>query len=299
MKIKANGITIELEDSGGHGVPVLLVMGMGMQLIAWPDDWVQGLVAAGYRVLRFDNRDIGLSQHFDTLGNPSMPWTALKHQLRWPIKPPYTLQDMALDTLGVLDALGIAQAHVVGVSMGGMIAQRVAHTAPQRVLGLTSIMSSSGAPGLPGPQPKLLLSLMGRPMGLGETAFLAHYERLFRLIGSPAYPTDPALLRERLLRGLRRGYHPEGNMRQMTAVAADTARVHLLASVRSPTLVLHGKQDPLVPYVCGVDTAQRIPGARMVGIEGMGHDLSSGVVHALLPHLLPFLAAHSPAVVNH
>jgi pimeloyl-ACP methyl ester carboxylesterase len=297
MKIKANGISIELEDSGGQGVPVLLIMGMGMQLIAWPKAWVQALVAQGYRVIQFDNRDIGWSQHFDAMGQPNVPWTAFKHYLGLPIHAPYSLQDMALDTLGVMDALDLAQVHVIGVSMGGMIAQRVALTAPERVLSLTSMMSTSGARGLPGPQAKVLRALVSRPMAQDEAAFLKHYEHLFRVIGSPAFPADPQELRERLLQGLRRGYHPEGNMRQMVAVAADSTRAELLRTLRCPTLVLHGMHDPLVPTACGQDTAQRIPGARWVGIDGMGHDLSHGMVQAVLPHVLPFLAQHSPATV--
>ena len=152
MKIIANGIAIEIEDSGGAGVPVLLVMGLGMQLVAWPADFVQSLVDAGYRVLRLDNRDIGLSQHFDELGTPNMLWGMLKYRLGLTIQPPYSLHDMANDAIGVLDSLGIAQAHVVGVSMGGMIAQRMALAAPQRLHSLTSIMSSSGARGLPAAQ---------------------------------------------------------------------------------------------------------------------------------------------------
>jgi pimeloyl-ACP methyl ester carboxylesterase len=293
MKIIVNGIAIEIEDSGGTGVPVLLVMGLGMQLVAWPPAMVQSIIDAGYRVLRLDNRDIGLSQHFDELGTPNMLWTTLKYQMGLTIKPPYTLHDMALDALGVLDSLGIAQAHVVGVSMGGMIAQRMALAAPQRLHSLTSIMSSSGARGLPAAKPHVLRALMSRPSGKDRASVVAHYERLFSVIGSPGFPIEPAPMRERIVAGIERSYHPVGSVRQMAAVAADSQRAQALRSLRCPTLVLHGKADPLVPYACGEDTARRIPGAQLVGIEGMGHDLAPGVVTALMPHLLPFLAQHS------
>jgi pimeloyl-ACP methyl ester carboxylesterase len=297
MKIIVNGITMEIEDTGGAGVPVMLVMGLGMQLVAWPPTFIQSLVDAGYRVLRLDNRDIGLSQHFDHLGTPNMLWTTLKYQLGLTIKPPYTLHDMALDAVGVLDNLGIAKAHIVGASMGGMVAQRMALAAPERTLSLTSIMSTSGARGLPAAKPNVLRALMSRPSGKDMASVVAQYERLFGIIGSPGFPIEPALMRERIVAGIERSYHPAGSVRQMAAIAADSQRAEALRSLRKPTLVLHGKADPLVPYACGADTAQRIPGAKLVGIEGMGHDLAPGVVTALMPHLLPFLAQHSAAPV--
>ncbi len=295
MKLIVNGISLEVEDTGGAGTPVLLIMGLGMQLIAWPLPLVNSLVDAGYRVIRFDNRDIGLSQHFDQLGAPNLILAALKHRLGFKITPPYTLHDMAADALGVLDALNISRAHIVGASMGGMIAQRVALAAPQRTLSLTSIMSTSGAPGLPQAQPHVMRVLMSRPKGNDQAAMLAHAIRLFGIIGSPGFPIEPAFMRERVAASLARSYHPAGTVRQMVAIAADTTRAEQLRSLRCPTLVLHGKADPLVPYACGQDTAQRIQGAQMTGIEGMGHDLAPGVVDALLPHMHSFFAAHSPA----
>ena len=296
MKVKANGIDIELEDTGSGGDAgrpvVLLIMGLGMQLVAWPPAVVQLLVDAGYRVIRFDNRDIGLSQHFDHLGTPNIVWTGLKHRLGWRIKAPYTLQDMALDSIGVLDALGIAKAHVVGVSMGGMIAQRVTLAAPNRVQSLTSIMSSSGARELPQADPKVKRVLFGRPANNSRDAIVAHYVRLYKAIGSPGFPTAEAELTRRIAMGVDRSFHPAGTMRQMVAIAADTTRAQELARIVKPTLVLHGHADPLVPFVHGQDPARRIPGARFAGIEGMGHDLAAGVVERLLPHMAPFLLAH-------
>ncbi len=296
MKIRANGIDIEVEDTGGQGTPVLLVMGLGMQLIAWPPAMVNSLVDAGYRVIRLDNRDIGLSQHFDALGTPNLLWASFKHRVGMAIRPPYSLQDMAQDAIGVLDALGIDSAHVVGASMGGMIAQRMALGHPQRVRSLTSIMSTSGATGLPGPQSHVLRALFSRPMSQDEAAIVAHYVRFFGVIGSPAFPVDDALLRERIRAGIARSYHPQGTSRQMLAIAADTTRAQALTQLRCPTLVLHGKADPLVPFACAQDTARRIPGAQLVGIDGMGHDLAPGVVDALLPHMHAFLHTHSPAL---
>lgn len=293
MKLRANGIDIEIEDSHAGdttGLPVvLLIMGLGMQLVAWPPALVQSLVDAGYRVIRLDNRDIGLSQKFDHLGLPNLLWEGLKYKLGLPVKSPYSLGDMAADTLAVLDALGVAKAHVVGVSMGGMIAQRVAIAAPERVLSLTSIMSSSGARGLPQAKPQVMRVLMSRPAGKDPESVLNHYVRLFKAIGSPGFPMDDAELRERIAAAARRSFYPAGTVRQMAAIAADSQRAHALGGLRVPTLVIHGKADPLVPYACGEDTARRIPGATLVGIEGMGHDLPAGVVQRILEPLIPHL----------
>ena len=299
MKIIANGIQIEVADSATEspehaGRPVvLLIMGLGMQLIAWPPAMVQGLVDAGFRFVRFDNRDIGLSQHFDQLRTPNLLWAGLKFRMGWRIQPPYTLQDMAGDALGVLDALQIASAHVVGVSMGGMIAQWLALAAPRRVRSLTSVMSSSGARGLPEATAKVTRALMERPAGKGIPAEIDHAVKLFKLIGSPGFPTDDCLLRSRVVAATERSYHPPGFMRQMVAIAADSQRAEALSRITVPTLVVHGKADSLVPFTCGEDTARRIPGARLSLIDGMGHDLAPGVVDRLLPLLIPHFEAAS------
>jgi len=201
------------------------------------------------------------------------------------------VHDMALDALGVLDVLGVRKAHVVGVSMGGMIAQRVALAAPQRLLSLTSIMSSSGAPGLPQAAPEVLGALVTPPPADPGQA-LEHFVKLYRLIGSPAFPADLAQMRERIVLGLQRAFHPVGTSRQLLAVLCDSGRADELRALRTPTLVLHGKQDPLVPYACGEDTRRRIRGAQLVGIEGMGHDLPPGAAALLLDALLPHLKSH-------
>lgn len=291
MKIKANGIDIEVEDTGGTGPVVVLIMGLGMQLVAWPPALVDALVAAGYRVIRHDNRDIGLSQKFDHKGVPNLLWESLKLKLGLTLRTSYSLNDMALDTVGVLDTLGVAQAHIVGASMGGMIAQRVALAAPRRVLSLTSIMSTSGAKGLPSPNPKVIRALMARPKGQDREAVLKHYVNLLRVIGSPAFPMQESMVRERIAIGLDRSYAPLGTMRQMVAIAADTGRAKALAAVTTPTLVIHGRADPLVPFACGQDTAARISGARLVAIDGMGHDLPPEVIDLMLPPMLEHMQA--------
>ena len=293
MKVHANGIQIEVEDSGqapGENRPVvLLVMGLGMQLIAWPDNMVASLIEGGFRVVRHDNRDMGLSQGFDERGTGNLLWQGLRYRLGLQVRSAYTVQDMADDALGVLDALGIERAHVVGASMGGMIAQRLAARAPKRVTSLVSIMSSSGARGLPGPRSDVVGLLMRRPPGKDEASLVAHSMRLVRLIAGPVFPPDEVALRERLVRALRRSYRPRGLVRQTLAVAADGDRAALLARITSPTLVLHGDADPLVPVACGLDTSRRIPGARFALVPGMGHDLSPELVEMLLVHIAPFL----------
>lgn len=300
MKLRANNIDIEVEDTGpgapGESRPtVLLIMGLGMQLVAWPPELVQALVNVGYRVVCHDNRDVGLSHRFEAHGKPKMIWQSLRYKLGLTPRSSYSLADMAADSLGVLDALGIDQAHVVGVSMGGMIAQRVALAAPARVLSLTSIMSTSGAKHLPNPKPEVVRALLKRPVSQRPEAVLDHYVKLFKLIGSPAFATPDAELRARIQKGTERGFYPVGTMRQMLAIMADITRAAQLSRIHVPTLVIHGKADPLVPYACGEDTARRIPGATLVGIEGMGHDLPPGVVERLLPPLLSHLKAAMPS----
>lgn len=270
---------------------VMLIMGLGMQLIAWPMDLVQALVDAGYRVVRFDNRDIGLSQHFDEAGVPNIILAGLKTRLGMTVKAPYSLSDMANDAIGVLDALNVAKAHIVGVSMGGMIAQRVALAAPQRCLSLTSIMSTSGARNLPQTKPHVVRALISRPASLDPQDIGDFYVKLISVIGSPGFPVPEAEVRARSAIAFRRSYHPQGVSRQMMAIMADTRRASELKNLKVPTLVVHGTEDVLVPFPCGQDTAKRIPGAKFVPIEGMGHDLPPGVVQRLLISLIPHFQA--------
>jgi len=275
MQIQANGIALEIEDHGAPtGEPLLLVMGLGMQLLGWHEDFVADLVARGFRVIRYDNRDAGLSQRFDHLGVPNLAIASMRHLLGLRVRSPYTLRDMAADAVGILDALGIGAAHVCGASMGGMIAQHMAVAAPERVKSLTLMMTSTGARGLPGPSMKVRSALMSRPADPGSLDGLVdHYVRLYRLIGSPAYPADDAWLRPRLRMSLQRAYRPAGTARQMVAIAADGDRSPLLGAIGRPVQVIHGRDDPLVPLPAGRDVAARIRGAELDVIDGMGHDL--------------------------
>ena len=295
MKITSQQLPFEVDVQGDAQAPaVLLTMGLGMQLTAWPDALLQSLVQAGYRVIRYDNRDIGLSGHLDHLGQPSLPWQWVRSRLGLPLRAPYTLQDMAQDALGILDALGVARAHIVGVSMGGMVSQRIAATAPERVLSLASVMSSSGAPNLPGPRRDVAAAMMKKPRSRALPDVAEHLLGLYQLIGSPAWPQDPGVLRGQIMSSLQRSHHPAGVLRQMLAVMGDTTRHTLLAHIQCPTLVIHGAADPLVPLACGQDTARRIPGARLQVIDGMGHDWPPAVAALLAQHLLTHLKAATP-----
>jgi pimeloyl-ACP methyl ester carboxylesterase len=300
MKAHTNGIEIEYEFFGdtpdSHGKPrpcVVLIMGLGMQMIAWPMPLVDALVAKGYRVLRFDNRDIGLSTYFDTAGVPNLPWNGLKVALGLKVKSFYTLTDMAKDTIGLFDALNLKKVHVVGASMGGMIAQIVAYTAPEKVASLTSIMSTSGRFSLPGPSMAARGALLSRPSNARDLESVAnHSVKTFRIIGSPNNPESDAVIHERVMRGLQRAYHPEGTARQLMAVAADGSRVTRLAQIKAPTLVIHGENDPLVPIAAGRDTAASIPGAKFVAVKGMGHDLAPNALPMVTRELTDFLSHH-------
>ncbi|NBS76449.1 MAG: alpha/beta hydrolase [Betaproteobacteria bacterium] len=295
MQIFVNGVRIEVEDTGEKDrVAVLLIPGMAMQLIVWPEAMVHQLHQAGYRVIRFDNRDIGLSQDMAHLPAPNLLWFMLQQKLGFQPQAPYSIQDMANDALGVLDHLHINQAHVVGVSMGGMMGQRICLTAPERALSLTSIMSSSGAKGLPGPTSDMRRVLFTPPAKPGTDAAYQHALRFVNALAGPGFE-HPEGSQERLVQeSLKRSSRPMGAYRQMLAAMADRVRADLLARITTPTLVIHGKADPLVPYACGEDTARRIPNAKLHGIEGMGHDMPPGVVDNMMARLVPFLNAHTP-----
>jgi len=288
--LNANGIRIAFDTAGDpKAVPLLLINGLGLQLSSWPDEFVEGLVDLGFYVIRFDNRDCGLSTKFEHAGTPSLALAWLRSKLRLPLRPPYRLEDMADDAVGVLSALGVARAHVVGVSMGGMIAQLMAAKFPSRVSSLTSIMSSSGRRGLPGPTGNVRRALMRRPDASDPDALIEHGVQLLRAMASPAYPTAEKHLRRRVARALRRSCCPSGIVRQMLAVAASGDRTPQLRTIAAPTLVIHGAADPMLPLACGADTAQAIPGARLEVIEGMGHDLPL----QLMERLLALIDAHA------
>jgi pimeloyl-ACP methyl ester carboxylesterase len=274
MRVAAGSVELEVEDRGPPGAPaVLLIMGLGMQLLGWPDELVDNLLARGFRVLRFDNRDIGLSQHFDHLGVPNLALASLRYALRLPVAAPYTLAQMAHDTEGLLAALNIQQAHVVGASMGGMIAQHLAASHPHRVASLTLVMTTSGARHLPQPAWPVRRALLSRPDGHDPQAVVAHLTRLLGVIGSPAYRPTPERLRARLEAMVSRSWRPQGTARQLVAVAADGDRRALLRRITQPTHVIHGDADPLVPVAAGRELAALIGGATLDVVPGMGHDL--------------------------
>ncbi len=297
MKIPANGLQLEVEDHGSpNGEPLLLIMGLGMQLVGWHEDLVRQFVARGFRVIRFDNRDIGLSQGFDALGVPNVAVAGLRHLVGLPVRPPYTLADMAADAAGLLDALGIAAAHVCGASMGGMIAQHMALHHPQRVKSLTLVMTSSGSRRLPGPSPKVRRAMLARPAKPHDIeSVLAHYRRLYTLIGSPAYRPSDEWLEERLRSSLRRAYRPDGTARQLVAIIADGDRSPRLTCITAPTLVIHGAADPLVRVAAGHDLVRKIHGARIDVIEGMGHDLPAPLWPRLVADVASVAGLADPA----
>ncbi|KQV53032.1 alpha/beta hydrolase [Pelomonas sp. Root1217] len=295
MQVSANGVRIEVDIHGPEGgEPLLLIMGLGMQLIAWPEGFVDELVARGFRVIRFDNRDVGLSQPFDELGTPNIPMAALLHTLRLPVKAPYQLSDLARDTVGVMDALGIAKAHVCGASMGGMVAQHLGFSHGQRLKSLTLMMTTSGDRSVPKESLKVRRALLSRPRPATTPQqkfenVLDHYASLYGIIGSPGYPPEPSQLRERLASGVKRAFRPQAVARQIVAVAADGHRAERLPRITVPTLIVHGEDDALIPVAAAHDLAKRVPNARLETIPGWGHDLPE----ALWPRLAAEIAANA------
>ena len=280
--VDANGLRIDCEVHGDPAAPVvLLIMGLGMPAALWPDAVVQNLTGAGFRVVTFDNRDSGGSTRFESTPVPNVLRAIWRGLRRRPVTAPYTLDEMASDTVGLLDALGIDQVHVVGASMGGMIGQVVAARHPARVLSLTSIMSNSGNPErrVAFGSWKALRAIIHRPPPPDDhEAVVQHLVRVFSVIGSPAFRHELGQMRPLFERVARRGLYRNGTARQLLAILATGDRRPLLASITAPTLVLHGAEDPLVPIAAGVDTAANIPGARLEVIPGMGHDFPPGLM---------------------
>lgn len=270
--INSNGIQLEVETFGSLEAPaILLIMGLGAQLIRWNEELCAELVRRGFRVIRFDNRDIGLSTKLDAAGRVDLG-AFLRGQV--PAQAlPYTLADMAADSVGLLDALAIERAHIVGASLGGAIGQLIAASQPRRTLSLTSIMSSSGNPLLPPPTPTASAALFGPlPLQRDRDSLIADSIRRFRAIASPGYPTSDAELRSLFGRELDRGFSPVGIARQLVAMLANGDRRPRLQTITAPTVVLHGADDPLIRVECGRDVAANIPGAELRIIPGMGHD---------------------------
>lgn len=287
--VRANAIEIEYEAIGPRdGEPIVLVMGLAMPLTAWPDQFCRGLAGRGFRVIRFDNRDAGLSTKMPSIGWLATTALLAGATLRMPVRPPYGLPDMARDAVGLMDALDIDRAHIVGASMGGMIAQIVAAEYPERVKSLVSLMSTSGHPTLPGPAPRVLQALLRPPPHRDPERAIAQTADFLRLIASPGFPTSEPELRTQVERAIRRSYHPDGWARQLIAIQSARSRAQALRRIRAPTLVMHGADDPLIPVAAGRHTAARIPGARLKIIPGWGHDLPD----ALLPRLVAEIADH-------
>jgi len=296
--IRADRVSLEYESLGSPADPViLLVMGLGMQMVLWPDAFCEMLAAKGFRVVRFDNRDAGLSTQFDQHGTPRVALETIKYLLRLPLKAPYLIADMARDTAALLDALGIARAHLVGASMGGMIAQNVAADFPGKVLTLTSIMSTTGSRKLPGPSAKARRALMTPPARRGDhEGAVRRMASVLRDIGSVTHPAEEDYLRGLCERQVKRAHNPAAVARQLMAIAASGDRSNVVRRIKAPTLVIHGDEDPLVRPACGEDTARAIRAgggnARVEIIHGMGHDLPVPLLPLIAERIVEHCRAH-------
>jgi pimeloyl-ACP methyl ester carboxylesterase len=290
-RVRSNGIELEVESFGADGAPVvLLITGLSAQLVRWDERFCAGLVERGLRVLRFDNRDAGLSTKLDGAG-PRDVARAIGAALRGePVEPAYRLEDMADDAAGLLDALGVESVHVAGTSLGGMVAQLLAIRHPSRVRSLVSIMSTTGDRSLPGPTAAATRILM-TPAPAEREAHLAHQVEATRTLQGGGLPFDEAHARRRAAREYDRCYHPAGAARQLLANLTQTSRRRALRELRVPTLVIHGDHDPLVRLEAGVDTHQCVPGSRLHVVRGMGHDLAP----ALWPEIIDAIAGHAGA----
>lgn len=286
---QANGISLCYDIFGGADAePLVLIMGLGAQMILWDDEFCQQLAGRGFRVIRFDNRDIGHSSKLSG-GRPLRAWELLKLRLLGtPVAAPYRLTDMAQDTVGLLDALEIHRAHIVGASMGGMIAQLVAIHHPARLISLTSIMSTTGNPRLPQPTREASAMLFAPPPKTREE-YIARFAATWRLLRAGSFPLDEAKDLERAERTFARGLNPAGVGRQLRAILASGSRNRQLGGVRVPTLVIHGAADPLVRPEAGRDTAESIPGAQLLMIDTMGHALPI----PLWPQIIDAIATHA------
>ena len=292
--VNANGIQIEYETFGNAvDRPLLLIIGLGGQLIHWDADICRDLAKHGYYVIRFYNRDLGLSTKFEEASVTDLMEIFGKLSQGEKIKPPYTVEDMADDAVGLLDALGIQKAHICGMSMGGMIAQTIAIRHPSRALSLTSIYSNTGHPELPQPKPEVM-GLLITPPPIERKANIEHMLNVFKTIAGPGFPVDEKWTRKILAEGYDRCFYPQGEARQLVAILTQDNRVPALASVKVPTLVVHGTKDPLVPVEGGKDTAKAIPGAQLMLIEGMGHDLPHG---GAWPRIIEAIVAHTQKAV--
>ena len=286
---RANDIDICYEIFGDpKAQPMLLIMGLGAQMVLWDDDFCEQLAARSFRVIRFDNRDIGQSSKLSG-GTRLSPLELLKLRfLKIPVAAPYKLTDMARDTTGLMDVLGIRSAHLVGASMGGMIAQEIAISDAERVRSLTSIMSTTGNPKVPPPTREAAALLMAPPPATKEE-YLVRFAQTWKLLRVGSFPEDEARDRDRAERIYARGLNPAGVGRQLRAILASGNRKERLRQVKAPTLVIHGTVDPLVRPEGGKDTAASIPGAKLLMIEGMGH----AIPVPMWPRIIDAIATHA------
>ena len=266
-------------------------MGQGGQLIHWPDEVVVALCRQGFRVIRYDNRDVGLSTWRQAPASANLTFEALRYKLGLPVAAPYSLSDMAADGLGLMDALQVRQFHVLGVSMGGMVAQHMAALAPQRVESLTLIMSSSGAEGLPAPT-AALVQLLSRRSAPNRAVALEQQADLLAALGSPQVADERAELLQQAAQSYDRAFNPQGVERQIMAILAEPSRVALLNQLRVPTLVVHGTADPLLPVMHGVHLAAHIRGSQLALIPGLAHRFQEAFKAPLLAAVLPYLKRH-------
>jgi pimeloyl-ACP methyl ester carboxylesterase len=288
-RARANGIELEYDTFGdASSPPVVLIMGLGAQMILWDEEFCGALAARGFWVVRFDNRDVGLSTKLDDAPVPNVFSAISAAATGQHVDAPYTLSDMADDTVYLMEALGIDRAHVVGASMGGMIAQTLAIRHPDRLLSLTSIMSTTGNPEVP-PATADAMRVLLTPVPAERDAYIERSVRTWRVIGSPGYAFDEERVRRRSARSFDRAFYPAGIARQLVAIIASGNRKSALRSVTVPTLVIHGDADPLARVEGGRDTAAAIPGAELLVIEGMGHDLPPGA----WPRIIDAIAAHA------
>ncbi|MEL7040916.1 MAG: alpha/beta hydrolase [Pseudomonadota bacterium] len=299
-KIAANGIEIAYETYGDMSAPpVLMVMGLGGQLTMWPDKLVEDVVAGGYRVILFDNRDIGLSHHHTGEKSPGVLRQILLRRIGIRLKTPYNLLDMAKDTIALLDALKLDRVHLVGISMGGMISQHVGSLVPDRVASLTAIMTTTGNPKLPRPSSDVMKAMIRRgPQPRTRDEIIDLSVAAFGVIGTPGEDQNTNGMRDRITRSYDRSFNPTGVARQMSAIVASGDFRKYTRSIKAPTLVIHGSKDPLVPIEGGRDVAKLVRGARLEVIEGMGHDVPPRFLPQVTQHLLDHFAAtkvYSPA----
>ena len=270
---RRNGVDIEYDVTGpANGKPLVLIMGLGVSMVFWEEGFCDELAQRGFRVIRLDNRDVGRSSKLEALRVPNVMEAMMALMTGKAITAPYYLTDMAGDVVAVLDDLGIDRAHLVGASMGGMIVQTVAIEHPERVASLCSIMSTTGDPKLPPGKPEAM-ALLTRPPAGDRATYLEDSLVVWRAIGSPGFPFDEARVRARAGEHYDRGYHPPGVARQLVAIVASGDRTAKLGGVKARTLVIHGTDDPLVPVTGGKATAAAIPGAELLLVEGMGHDI--------------------------